>query len=610
MASKVERKRLAPSTGHLRRLLRYLRPYRFWATASIVLLLMHSTLGVAGPYLTKVAVDCCLVPTDEPTSLIDPWLPADPVQAVIALGLLYAALLILSAALRALQVQTMNRAGQRVMADLRNEIFAHLQKMSVGFFDRHRVGNLVTRLTSDVGTLNELFTSGVAAIAGDLLTLTFILGAMAWLSPHLTGALLLVAPPAIFASWIFRTRSRAAYRDVREAVSKMNAFLQEQIVGISVVQTSTREARSRSLLAEVNEEQLVAGIRTVRLHAWFMPTAEFLSAVGVAIVLLAGAWLIDRDLLTLGVVVAFLQYGTGVFRPLLDLSDKFNVLQNAASGAERIFGLLDTPPEEPDADAAAAVANGSDQSLDVEFENVWFAYKGEEWALRDVSFRVEPNEVLAVVGHTGAGKTTLISLLLRFYEPQRGRILVGGRDIQEWPRTELRRLFGVVLQDPYLFHGTIEENIRLGGKTVSKEQAIEAGQRAHLGPLVRNLDQGWRHQIGESGTALSAGQQQLVAMARALAHNPSFLILDEATSNIDPETEGKIRDTLSELVQGQTAIVIAHRLSTIRRASRILVMHHGRVRESGSHQELLNAEGLYSRLYRLQFSDQDVSADD
>ena len=610
MANKVESKRLSPSTGHLRRLLGYLRPYRLWASASVVLLLIHSTLGVAGPYLTKVAVDCCLVPTGEPASFIDSWLPADPKQAVIRLALFYAAILIVSAAVRALQVQTMNRTGQRVMADLRNEIFAHLQKMSVGFFDRNRVGNLVTRLTSDVDTLNELFTSGVAAIAGDLLTLTFILGAMAWLSPHLTGALFLVAPPAMVASWIFRSRSRDAYRDVRQAVGKMNAFLQEQIVGISVVQTSTREPQSRAALAEVNEEQLVAGMRTVRLHAWFMPTAEFLSAVGVAIVLLAGAWLIERDLLTLGIVVAFLQYGTRVFRPLHDLSDKFNVLQNAASGAERIFGLLDTQPEDPDAAAAAVVDNGSTQPLDVEFENVWFAYKDEEWALRDVSFRVEPNEVLAVVGHTGAGKTSLISLLLRFYEPQRGRILVGGRDIREWPRTELRRLFGVVLQDPYLFHGTIEENIRLGGKTVSKEQAIEAGKRAHLGPLVGNLEQGWRHQIGESGMSLSAGQQQLVAMARALAHNPSFLILDEATSNIDPETESKIRDTLSELVHGQTAIVIAHRLSTIRRASRILVMHHGRVRESGSHQELLNAEGLYSRLYRLQFSDQDVSTDD
>jgi len=363
------------------------------------------------------------------------------------------------------------------------------------------------------------------------------------------------------------------------------------------------------MLNDVNHEQLGAALRTVKLHAWFMPTAEFLSSVGVAIVLLAGAWLIERDLLTLGIAVAFLQYGSRVFRPLQDLSDKFNVLQNAASGAERIFELLDTQPEEPDGASAEAVVNGGVQTLDVEFENVWFAYKGEEWALRDVSFRVEPNEVLAVVGHTGAGKTTLVSLLLRFYEPQRGRILVGGRDIRQWPRTELRRLFGVVLQDPYLFHGTIEENIRLGGKTISTEQAIEAGKRAHLEPLVRGLEQGWSHPIGEAGAALSSGQQQLVAMARALAHNPSFLILDEATSNIDPETEAKVRDTLSELVEKQTAIVIAHRLSTIRRANRILVMHNGRVRESGTHQQLLDAGGLYSRLYRLQFSDQDASPD-
>lgn len=609
MASEVKNKVVDSSKGQFRRLLGYLTPYRWWAIASFLLLLTHSTLGVAGPYLTKVAVDCCLLPAEGSSSFLDPWLPVEPERAIIALSLFYAALLVASAGIKALQIQTMNRTGQRVMADLRNEIFAHLQKMSVGFFDRNRVGGLVTRITSDVDTLNELFTSGVAAIAGDLLTLLFIVGTMAWLSPHLTGALLLVAPPAVIVSWVFRSRSRIAFRDVRKSVSKMNAFLQEQIVGINVVQTSTREPRSRTMLDDVNHEQLGAAMRTVKLHAWFMPTAEFLSSVGVAIVLLAGAWLIERDLLTLGIAVAFLQYGSRVFRPLQDLSDKFNVLQNAASGAERIFELLDTQPEEPDGASVEAVVNGGVQTLDVEFENVWFAYEGEEWALRDVSFRVEPNEVLAVVGHTGAGKTTLVSLLLRFYEPQRGRILVGGRDIRQWPRTELRRLFGVVLQDPYLFHGTIEENIRLGGKTISTEQAIEAGKRAHLEPLVRGLEQGWSHPIGEAGAALSSGQQQLVAMARALAHNPSFLILDEATSNIDPETEAKVRDTLSELVEKQTAIVIAHRLSTIRRANRILVMHNGRVRESGTHQQLLDAGGLYSRLYRLQFSDQDASPD-
>jgi len=595
--------------GMLKRLVGYLRPYRLWATVSVLLLLFHSTLGVAGPYLTKVAVDCCLLPDPEASSFLDPWLPADPREAVIGLALLYALILAIGAASRALQIQTMNRTGQRVMADLRNEIYAHLQRMSVSFFDRNRVGVLVTRLTSDVDTLNDLFTSGVAAIAGDLITLALIVGAMAWMSPHLTGTLLIVAPPAIVASWIFRKHSRQAFRATRQAVGSMNAFLQEQIVGMTVVQTSTYEGRSRARLAEVNDEQLAAGLRTVHVNAWFLPTAEFLSSCGVVVVLLAGAWFIEDGVLTLGVMVAFLQYGARVFRPLQDLSDKFNVLQNALSGAERIFGLLDEPPEEPDSHSPDSPKRASRPVPTVEFENVWFAYKDEEWVLRDVSFRVEPSEVVAVVGHTGAGKTSLISLLLRFYEPQKGRILVDGKDVREWPRHELRRLFGVVLQDPYLFHGSIEENIRLGGETVTAERAVEAGKQAHLEPLVRGLEKGWQHPVGEDGASMSAGQKQLIAMARALAHSPQFLILDEATSNIDPETERKIRDTLSSLVEGHTAIVIAHRLSTIRRATRILVMHHGRLRESGTHQELLAAEGLYSRLYRLQFSDQDASAD-
>ncbi len=590
--------------ARLRRLLEYLRPYRGWVGLSVVLLLAHSTLGVAGPYLTKVAVDCCLLPVAEPSPLLEPILPVgvDPVTGLTTVVLLYLAVLGLSYLLRAAQIRVMNRTGQSVMYDLRKEVFSHLQSMSVAFFDRNRVGRLVTRLTNDVETLNELFTSGVAAVAGDLLTLVFIFGAMFYLSPHMTGALLLLAPVAMALTWAFRRQARASYRLERGAVGKISGFLQEQISGMPVVQLSTREGVSRAELEELNQEHLAGALGSVRAHSWFFPAAEILATSGMVLVLLIGAWLIGRGLLTLGVVVAFMQYGSRIFRPLQDLSDKFNILQSAMAGAERIFSLLDEPLDER-LESAPAPARNAAASPSVEFLNVWFAYQGEEWVLQDVSFRAEPDQTLAVVGHTGAGKTTLVNLLLRFYEPQRGKILVGGRDIRDWPRRELRRQFGVVLQEPYLFHGSIEENIRLGDPDVSREQAIEAGRSVHLAKTVEALPGGWDTPIGERGAALSAGQRQLVSFARALAHNPRFLILDEATSNVDPETEIAIRDVLAHLVEGHTSIVIAHRLSTIQRAHCVLVMHKGRVREIGAHRKLLAARGLYWRLYRLQFGD-------
>ena len=598
------------------RLVRYLRPYRMLVAVSVCVLVIHSLLAVAGPYLTKVAIDRYLNPEPAATSVLDPWLPSDVLAGLNVLALIYLAVLLTGFLFRFVQTYVMHYTGQRVMYDLRLEIFSHLQKMGVGFYDRNAVGRLVTRTTTDVDTLNEMFTSGVVAIFGDVLTLTFILGAMIHLSPDLTAVLFSVVPLVALVSIWFRRRARRSHREVRVAVAKINAFLQEHITGIGVVQLFSHERRSEREFDRINAEHRDAYYRAIRAHAYFFPAIEWLGVLAIAVLIVyGGASVIDGGV-TIGIVVAFIQYGTRVFRPVQDLSEKYNVLQSAMASAERIFKLLDTPPDEEIEEAAAASgklpsASGQAQPVravpqGVEFENVWFAYSGEEWVLRDVSFRIEPGEMLAIVGHTGAGKTTLVSLLLRFYEIQKGQILVGGRDIKEWPVSELRRQFGIVLQDPYLFAGTIGSNIRMGDDGVSLERVEQVARDVNLHGFVQSLPRGFDEPLLERGSSLSSGQKQLISFARALAHNPSFLILDEATSSVDTETELKIREALSRMVSGHTSIVIAHRLSTIQRADRILVMHKGKVREEGRHQDLLARKGIYWRLYQLQYRDQEA----
>ena len=599
------------------RLVRYLRPYRMLVAVSVCVLVIHSLLAVAGPYLTKVAIDRYLNPEPAATSVLDPWLPSDVLAGLNVLALIYLAVLLTGFLFRFVQTYVMHYTGQRVMYDLRLEIFSHLQKMGVGFYDRNAVGRLVTRTTTDVDTLNEMFTSGVVAIFGDVLTLTFILAAMIHLSPDLTAALFSVVPLVALVSIWFRRRARRSYREVRVAVAKINAFLQEHITGIGVVQLFSHEWRSEREFDQINAEHRDAYYRAIRAHAYFFPAIEWLGVLAIAVLIVyGGASVIDGGV-TIGIVVAFIQYGTRVFRPVQDLSEKYNVLQSAMASAERIFKLLDTPPDEEieeterpsSAEAAGAPREASRRPAvpqGVEFENVWFAYSGEEWVLRDVSFRIEPGEMLAIVGHTGAGKTTLVSLLLRFYEIQKGRILVGGRDIKEWPVSELRRQFGIVLQDAYLFAGTIGSNIRMGDEAVSLERVEQVARDVNLHGFVQSLPHGFDEPLLERGSSLSSGQKQLISFARALAHNPSFLILDEATSSVDTETELKIREALSRMVSGHTSIVIAHRLSTIQRADRILVMHKGKVREEGRHQDLLARKGIYWRLYQLQYRDQEA----
>ncbi|MDA0203752.1 MAG: ABC transporter ATP-binding protein [Acidobacteria bacterium] len=585
----------------VRRLLGYLRPYRKSAITAVVLLLLHSLLGVVGPLLTKIAVDRSLRPTVLGQSWLDAWIPTDRAEALGALVAVYAIILALNYVLRASQIQIMNRTGQDVMFDIRNETFQRLQAKRVSYFDSNPVGRLVTRVTSDVDSLNELFTSGIAAIAGDVVTLAFIFAAMLYLSVKLTLILLTMGPIIFLVTWLFRSRVRANLRKVRGAVANINAFLQERLSGITVIQLFGDEQRSLEEFEIVKQDHLSAELGAARAHSIFFPAVELTGAVAVVLLFVGGGWLSDEGSLSLGVLVAFLQFGSRIFRPIQDLSEKFNVLQSALASSERIFSLLDEPVDEAPLSQAAAEPLGN---ADIEFEHIWFAYNDDDWVLEDVSFRVEPYEMMAVVGHTGAGKTTLISLLLRFYEPQRGRILVGGKDIREWRRDALRKRFGVVLQDPHLFSGTIEQNIRLGDD-VTLDQAREAAGRVQLLNFIEALPQGFQTVIGERGSSLSTGQKQLLSFARALARNSPFLILDEATSSVDSSTELLIRDALTQLVDKHTSIVIAHRLSTIKRASRILVMHKGKLREIGTHAELIAHKGLYWKLYQLQYQSQE-----
>ncbi len=598
------------------RLLRYLRPYRGWVIVSVCVLIGHSLLAVVGPYLTKVAIDSYLSPQPEASSLLDDWLPDQQLEGLNAIALLYLATLITGFAFRFCQTLVMHYTGQKVMRDLRKEIFQHLQRLDVQFYDRNPLGRLVTRVTTDVDTLNELFTAGVVAVFGDVLTIIFILVAMLNLSPMLTLVLLAVVPLVIGVSIWFRKKARESYREVRVAVAKINSFLQEHITGMAVVQLFNHERRSARQFDEINATHRDAYRKAIRAHAYFFPAIEWLGVLAVAAVLVYGGYRVGDGGITIGIVVAFIQYGTRVFRPIQDLSEKYNILQSAMASSERIFNLLDTVPETgPEQELVrqpAAGENGGQAAtsakakLDVEFQNVWFAYKDEDWVLRDVSFRIEAGETVAIVGHTGAGKTTIISLLLRFYEIQKGKILVAGRDIREWPVGELRRNFGVVLQDSYLFEGTIGSNIRFGNDQAPAERLEQVARDVNLSGFVASFARGFEEPLKERGSSLSSGQKQLIGFARALVHNPGFLILDEATSSVDTDTEMKIRDALSRMVAGHTSIIVAHRLSTIHRADRILVTHKGKVCESGTHQELLAKRGIYWRLYQLQYRDQEA----
>ncbi|HMD31576.1 MAG TPA: ABC transporter ATP-binding protein [Candidatus Acidoferrales bacterium] len=586
------------------RLLAYLRPYRARVIFAVVLSLVSSILAIAGPLLLKITVDRFLVP-----AMAGSISTAVAFHGVGLISLLFLAALSARFGLDYVQTRMMQRVGQLAMYDLRSQIFARLQRLPLAFFDRNPLGRLVTRVTTDVDTLNDLFASGVVAMLGNCFMLTAIVVAMLRLDWRLALAAFGVIPLIVGATLLFRRSVREANRRIRVAIARINSFLQEHISGMTVVQLFNREKTARRQFAEANRAHMLAFKDAILAFALFYPAVEFLGVLAIAIVLWYGGVRVLAGTLGLGTIVAFIQYAQQFFRPIQDLSEKFNILQTAMAGSERIFRLLDEPItiESPEHPVQLGVPRG-----EIEFSHVWFAYTGgaqpaeEDWVLRDASFRVRPGQTVAIVGHTGAGKTTLISLLLRFYDVQRGQILLDGRDIREYDLHDLRRHFGIVLQDPVLFSGTLESNVRMGTEGIDRAAVERALGEVGLGPFLHGLPAGVETTVGERGATFSVGQRQLVSFARALAHNPRFLILDEATSSVDTKTELTIRAALDRLLTGRTAIVIAHRLSTIQHASQILVFHKGRLREQGTHQELLVRRGIYHRLYQLQYKDQEI----
>jgi len=590
--------------SHLaKRLFRYLRPYRGWVAIAALLTLPVAPLAAVGPWLFEIAVDRYIVPS------VHHQIPqAVAVRGLGWISLAYMATLALGFAFMYFQVRVMQKVGQDTMYDLRKEIFEHLQRLPISFYDHSPVGRLVTRVTTDVDALNDLFATGIAAMVNDAFLLVLFVFVMLYINWKLALATFAVIPLLFVCTWIFRDKVRDANRRIRTAIARINAFLQEHISGMSVVQLFNRERKARAQFAELNRIHMEAYKDAILAFALFYPAVEFIGVVAIIVSFWYGGLRSLAGLVSVGVLFAFMQWSQRFFQPIQDLSEKFNILQSAMAASERIFKLLDEPlPADLSAGRPLLEVRG-----EIEFRNVWFAYHGganpaeDDWILRDVSFRVRPGETMAIVGHTGAGKTTTIQLLLRFYDIQRGQILLDGTDIREFSVQDLRRQFGIVLQDPFLFTGTLESNVRLGTAGVTRQAVESALREVGLGDFLDSLPQGLDTLVTERGATFSVGQRQLVSFARALAHNPRFLILDEATSSVDTKTEMMIREALDRLLTGRTSIVIAHRLSTIQNADRILVFHKGRLREQGTHQELLGQRGIYYRLYQLQYKDQEL----
>jgi ATP-binding cassette subfamily B multidrug efflux pump len=624
----------------MRRLFRYLSPYKLQVCVSAVAIVLKAGSDVLGPYFVKVAVDTYFAPSGEKHSWLSTKLSADPVRGVTEIGLLYLASLVLIFGLEFVQTYMMQWTGQKIMFDLRSQIFRHIQRMHVGFFDRNPVGRLVTRVTSDVDALNEMFTSGVLAIFEDIFVLTFIVVIMMKMSWLLALLTLSVIPAILYATHLFRRHVRDSYRRQRAATAKINAFTQEYVSGMSVVQLFNRERRAFHDFSAVNDDNKLAWTDAIFAYALYYPVVELLSSIAIALVIWRGGLAVLHatpalaahsgflhPVVTLGILIAFIQYAQRFFRPIQDLSDKYNILQAAMAASERVFKLLDTEPEIKTKEHPET----GDGSGRIEFRDVWFTYQqltpeqmervrmlpddelgrcsDIEWILRGVSFVVEPNTTAAIVGHTGAGKTTITALMMRFYDVQRGEVLVDGVDVREQDLNLLRRRFGVVLQDPFLFSGTIAQNIRLGSNWITEDEVANAAEEVNVAEFIRTLPLGFSEPVLERGSTLSTGQKQLISFARALAHRPGILILDEATSSVDTETEFRVRLALERMITGRTSVLIAHRLSTIQRADTILVMHKGKLREQGTHQELLGMHGLYFKLYQLQYKDQELSED-
>jgi ATP-binding cassette subfamily B multidrug efflux pump len=659
------------------RLLKYLRPYRWQVAIALVSIFLKSFADVLGPYLTKVAIDRYLAPKEAATGMssgIWSWLSPHAVTGIAQIAGIYVGLLVFSFLLEFLQTYFMQWTGQKVMFDLRRQIFRHLQRLHVGFFDKNPVGRLVTRVTTDVDALNEMFTSGVVSIFEDLFVLAGILGVMLCMNWKLALITFAVLPFIVGATKIFRDRVRDSYRRIRVAIARINSYLQEHISGMVVLQLFNRERKAYDRFEDINRSHMEAYKDAIMAYSLYYPAIDVLSSIAIACVIWFGGGDVMRHVnvtsvavgfnsktlisfrlvpavASLGVLVAFIQYALRFFRPIMDFSEKYNILQSAMAASERIFKLLDTPVQV----VSPAVTKRPEGPGRIEFDHVWFAYRDIEqdkeegkdahagtkarvgtgtlarpaeqssaasslptsneaasdsapdWVLRDVTFTIEPGETVAIVGHTGAGKTTLISLLLRFYDVQKGAIRIDGVDVKDMDLADLRSRFGVVLQDPFLFSGTIGGNIRLGTKRIQDKDIEKAAEDVNLADFIRALPKGFDEEVRERGSTLSTGQKQLISFARALAHEPKILILDEATSSVDTETEFRVRDALNRMVEGRTSLIIAHRLSTVQRADKIIVMHKSQVREMGTHQQLLAQRGIYFKLYQLQYKDQELN---